>query len=34
MKKTELDMIFTNKVSEYIAKGYIINTNSMDGHQG
>ena len=34
MKKTELDMIFTNKVSEYIAKGYIINTNSMAGHQG
>lgn len=34
MKRNELDTIFTAKVNEYIAKGYMINTNTMAGSQG
>lgn len=34
MKRTELDTIFTNKVNEYLANGYVINTNTMGGSQG
>ncbi len=34
MKRTELDTIFTAKVNEYLANGYMINTNTMGGSQG
>lgn len=34
MKRTELDTIFTNKVNEYLARGYVFNTNTMGGSQG
>lgn len=34
MKHTEIEAIFTAKVTEYILKGYIINANTMSGHQG
>ena len=34
MKKADLNTIFTAKVTEYLAKGYIIYTDSMAGHQG
>lgn len=34
MKRTELDVIFTNKVNEYLARGYVFNTNTMSGSQG
>lgn len=34
MKKAELNNIFTAKVTEYLAKGYTIYTDSMAGHQG
>lgn len=30
----EIEAIYTKKVAEYIAKGYIINTCTMPGHQG
>ena len=34
MKRTELDVIFTNKVNEYLAREYVFNTNTMGGSQG
>lgn len=34
MKFAEINAIFTQKVAEYIAKGYVINSNTMSGHQG
>lgn len=34
MKFAEVNVRFTNKVAEYIAKGYVINTATMDGSQG
>lgn len=34
MKYSEIEAIYTEKVTEYIAKGYSINTNTMSGHQG
>ena len=34
MKFTGINAIFTQKVAEYIAKGYTISTHSMAGHQG
>lgn len=34
MKRNELDNIFTAKVNEYLANGYMINTNTMGGSQG
>ena len=34
MKRNELDAIFTAKVNEYLANGYMINTNTMGGNQG
>lgn len=34
MKKADLNTIFTAKVTEYLAKGYTIYTDSMAGHQG
>lgn len=34
MKFAEINAIFTQKVAEYIAQGYTINTNTMAGHQG
>ena len=34
MKFSEINKIFTANVSDYIAKGYVINSGSMGGHQG
>lgn len=34
MKRTEMDTIFTNKVNEYLTRGYMFNTNTMSGSQG
>ena len=34
MKFVEINAIYTQKVAEYIANGYTINTNTMSGHQG
>lgn len=34
MKFAEINRLFTNTVSKWIAKGYIINTTSMSGSQG
>lgn len=34
MKRNEIDKVFTQKVAEYIANGYIINSSTMSGHQG
>lgn len=34
MKYSEIEAIYTAKVTEYIAKGYSINTATMSGHQG
>lgn len=34
MKRNELDKIFTAKVAEYLAAGYMVNTNTMAGSQG
>lgn len=34
MKFAEVNVRFTNKVAEYIAKGYVINTATMNGSQG
>ena len=34
MKFAEVNARFTNKVAEYIAKGYVINTATMNGSQG
>ena len=34
MKFTEINAIFTAKVAEYIAKGYVFSTYTMAGHQG
>ena len=34
MKRAELNIIFTAKVNEYLAKGYTFNTETMSGHQG
>ncbi len=34
MKFAEINAIYTQKVAEYLANGYIINSNTMAGHQG
>lgn len=34
MKYAEINKIFTNKVNEYLNKGYIINSSTMSGSQG
>lgn len=34
MKRYEIDNELTKIVASYLVKGYIINTNSMNGHQG
>ena len=35
MKRSyEIEAIFTEKVQEYITKGYILSTTTMSGHQG
>ncbi len=34
MKRNELNKIFTAKVAEYLAAGYMVNTNTMAGSQG
>jgi len=34
MKSTEINAIYAAKVAEYLAAGYTINTNSMNGSQG
>lgn len=34
MKRYELDAQFTDLVTKYLAKGYIVHTNSMGGSQG
>lgn len=34
MKRAELNIIFTAKVNEYLAKGYTFNTETMAGSQG
>ena len=34
MKKADLNNIFTAKVNELLAKGYIFHTETMAGHQG
>ena len=34
MKHTEIEAIFTAKVTEYIQKGYVINLTTMNGSQG
>lgn len=34
MKRIELDKVFTEKVNEYLMKGYVISTESMRGSQG
>lgn len=34
MKATEIEKIYTDKIAEYLAKGYTINPATMCGHQG
>jgi len=34
MKKSDINAIFTEKVSQYINAGYSISANTMSGHQG
>ena len=34
MFKKDIDTLFTNKIMEYIAKGYTLHTNTMSGCQG
>lgn len=34
MFRHEIDSLFTKKVAEYIAAGYVINSNTMSGGQG
>ena len=34
MKSIDIEAKFTEKVAEYISKGYILNTTTMSGHQG
>lgn len=34
MKMSEINKVFTEKVAEYMAKGYVINPLSMSGSQG
>ncbi len=34
MKYTDINALFTAKVTEYLQKGYVFNTSSMAGHQG
>ena len=34
MKHTDIEAIFTAKVTEYIQKGYVINLTTMNGSQG
>lgn len=34
MLRHEIDSLFTKKVAEYIAAGYVINSNTMSGSQG
>ena len=34
MRYSDISQIFTDKVKEYITKGYIINTETMSGSQG
>ena len=34
MRYAEINKIFTNKVNEYLNKGYIINSSTMSGSQG
>ncbi len=34
MKRAEIDKIFTRMIGEYLDNGYVINTNTMGGHQG
>lgn len=34
MKRADINRVFTEKVSQYIAEGYIFNLDTMRGHQG
>ena len=34
MKAIEIEKIYTDKIAEYLAKGYTINPATMSGHQG
>ena len=34
MKFRQIEAIYTEKVAEYIAKGYTVNASTMSGHQG
>lgn len=34
MKLSAINKVFTDKVAEYIANGYVLNPLSMNGHQG
>ena len=34
MKQTDIETIFTEKVAEYISKGYTLNLTTMNGSQG
>jgi len=34
MKYADINALFTQKVAEYIGKGYVINSTTMAGHQG
>lgn len=34
MRYSDINKMFTDKVGEYIAKGYVINTGTMSGTQG
>lgn len=34
MNRKEINAAFTRKVNEYLTKGYVLNTNTMNGSQG
>ena len=34
MKRYDIDKIFTRLMGEYLEDGYLLNTNTMSGHQG
>ena len=34
MKRVDIDKVFTEKVAEFIGKGYVVNSGTMAGHQG
>lgn len=34
MKRVEIDKIFSRMLADYLANGYMVNTNTMGGHQG